>query len=306
VPVQSQPPACPFCGAARHQAGLLPPDRLAPDSAPVALIRCTGCGTFESLSEEPAADVVADTYLPHARPAGLQGRLTARSQDRKVARCLPWAGEGGLVDLGCGIGGFLAAWKRARPADRPLGLETDPGAVQLARSRGLDVEQIDLEAELPETARKRSLYTLWHVLEHLSDPAAVLRAVREAMLRDGHIILAVPNAAALERSVFRTRTIAWDPPRHRWHFTPQGLTELARLSGLTIRDRFSLLSDDIYDAVASQQWALWPRFWVEERALRRLPVTGLALLGGIPAGLALAAVAPWGRRASLGVVLGKE
>jgi SAM-dependent methyltransferase len=231
--------------------------------------------------------------------------LAGRSQDRKVSLILPWAGSGGIVDLGCGAGGFLAAWRRARPGEPALGLEGDAAAADLARSRGLDIVESDLAGALPPAAGGGSLYTLWHVLEHLDDPAGVLTAIREIMDPDGHIVLAVPNAAGLERSFFRSRTIAWDPPRHRWHFTPEGLTALSRLTGLEVRDRFNLLSDDIYDAVTSLQWALYPRFWVEKRPLRTPATTVLALLGGVPLGLGLALVAPWRGRASLGVVLGR-
>ncbi len=299
--------ACPFCGSIRRRGGTLPPDRLAPDSEPVPLIRCAGCGTLESVSGDgPPFEPPTGSYLPHARPGGLKGWLTARSQDRKVSLVLPWVGEGGVVDLGCGAGGFLAAWHRARPGDPAIGLEADPEAAAAARSRGLVIEQIDLSGTLPPAARGRPLYTLWHVIEHLDDPVAVLGTIRDVMAPEGRIVLVVPNAVGLERSLFGARTIAWDPPRHRWHFTPEGLTALVQATGLQVRDRFNLLSDDIYDAVASLQWVLHPRFWVMGRTPRGLFATALALAGGIPAGLVLAALTPWRGRASLGLVLGRD
>ena len=301
----SSPQPCPFCGSVRKRAGALPPDRLIRDGAPVDLLACTGCGTCESIPGPPSAKPPEQHYLPHTVPTGMKGWLTDRSQDRKVSLLVPWAGQKGIVDLGCGAGGFLAAWRRARPRDSALGLENDADAAALCRSRGLDVLEYDLGGTLPAEAGGRSLYSLWHVLEHLDDPAGLLDSIGQIMDSDGHIVVAVPNAAGLERTVFRSRTIAWDPPRHRWHFTPEGVTALSRLAGLEVRDRFNLLSDDIYDAVTSLQWALYPRFWVDRHPLRSPATTALALLGGIPLGLGLALVAPWRGRASLGVVLGR-
>ncbi len=298
---------CPFCGGDRVANRMLPPDRLAPDSLSVQLVACTSCGTFESVpavslssGKEPEAN-----YLPHQTPGGPRGWLVTRSQERKVALIRPWVGAGKLVDIGCGSGGFMDVWRRMYPGDRVVGIESSPHAVEEARNRGLEVLETDLGAALPEEARGGALYTLWHVMEHLEDPVSVLRNIRETMAGEGKIVLVVPNAAAAERYLFGAHTVAWDPPRHRWHFTPEGLTGLLGVTGLRALERFNLVSDDLYDAVASLQWILYPRVWVDPASVKGRLATGLALAGGAPVGLLLAGLSPWRQRASLGMVLAR-
>jgi SAM-dependent methyltransferase len=290
----------------RVSEGTLPPDRLAPNGRGVLLVACTDCGTLESVVPARAPDSVEpDGYLPHDVPQGIRGWFSARSQDRKAALITPWYTSGPVVDVGCGSGGFLVAWRRGRPHDRLLGLEPSPGAASAARERGLTILDSSVEEMVPEETRGAGLFTLWHVLEHLADPVGTLRGLREMLAPDGRIVIAVPNASAVERSLFGYRTIAWDPPRHRWHFTPEGLTAMIVAAELRVLDRFNLVSDDLYDSVGSLRWTLYPRAWVESGTLKERLATSVAVLGGVPLGLGLATLTPWRQRASLGLVLAK-
>ena len=300
---------CPFCGAARVAGGPLYPDRFAPRGRSLDLVRCTGCGTLETVlppavetTALPEEEVGGGGYLPHEIPAGARGWLAARGQDRKASIASPWYVGGTVVDVGCGSGGFLEAWRRGRPHDPILGIEPS-SAADLARRRGMEVYEQPLESPLPEGARSAGLFTLWHVLEHLEDPLGAIVRLREALGPDGRIVLAVPNASALERAVFGQRTIAWDPPRHRWHFTPEGLTAITGTTGLRVLDRFNLVTDDVYDAVGSIRWTVYPGAWADPGSRRERLATGLAVAGGVPLGLGLATLTPWRSRASLGLVL---
>lgn len=287
---------------------MLPSDRLAPNGPGVRLVACTGCGTLESVPPEGLSSVAGDSthYLPHETPGGLRGWLAARSQERKASVVMPWAGGDGVVDLGCGSGGFLDAWRRSFPGEEAIGIESSERAIGEARARGIEIVQSSLDDPIPEAVRGRTLYTMWHVIEHLEDPVTTLINVRDGMDPAGRIVLVVPNAAGLERSLFGAKTVAWDPPRHIWHFTPEGLTALAARTGLRVLHRFNLISDDVYDAVASLQWVLYPRAWVDSGSFRGMVAAGLAVAGGVPTGLALAALTPWRQRASLGVVTARD
>lgn len=299
---------CPCCGSEFLPVGTLPADRLAPDTSLTLLERCEGCGTLSSVPDEPprqGLQTVPDAYLPHRGSTGILGRLAGRSQAAKATlagRLLP---PGLIVDIGCGSGGFLEACRHAAPERRLLGIEPAAGAAALARDRGLEVITAGIEEDLPERARGAAAFTLWHVLEHLEEPRIALQTLRDGLAPGGRILLAVPNASAAERSLFGRRTVSWDPPRHRWHFTPEGLERLAASAGLRTVGRFSLLSDDLYDAVASVRWMLAPRAWVAPRSPRGIAASLAALAAGLPAGLLLASLNRADRRASLGRVLAR-
>lgn len=65
---------------------------------------------------------------------------------------------------------------------------------------------------------KYDLIILWHVLEHLSDPPAVLNGLGDRLADDGHILIQVPD---IERNPFDLAVID-----HYSHFTGQRLNQL--------------------------------------------------------------------------------
>ena len=323
---------CPCCGGRRAPWGPLPPDRLAPGALPVSLVRCLVCGTLETVlpgeeagrdagvgaggraaepSESPVGEQAPESpetgpgaYLPHAEPGGLTGWLAERSRMRKTELAARWSVSTAsrLVDVGCGSGGFLAACRRRWPHRELLGTEPDAGAAAAASRRGFRVLSASLEDPMPEPVRDAGVYTLWHVLEHLRDPGGALLHLRGGLAPEGRILLALPNARAWERRLWGRHTLSWDPPRHRWHLTPQGLEGLVRSAGLEVAGRFSLISDDVYDAAGSLRWLLYSRAWTDARSVRGRAAMA-AGLAAAPMGLLLGLAAPRDARASLGYVL---
>jgi 2-polyprenyl-3-methyl-5-hydroxy-6-metoxy-1,4-benzoquinol methylase len=73
---------------------------------------------------------------------------------------------------------------------------------------------------------------LWHVLEHLDDPAAALARVASWLAPGGVLLLGVPNLASAQARVGGARWFALDVPRHRTHFTVEGAHALLRAAGL--------------------------------------------------------------------------
>ena len=110
---------------------------------------------------------------------------------------------GGVLDIGCGRGEFLAAAKAAGLAAR--GVDQNPESIALCRSKGLDVEQGDMFAYL-ESLPDGSLGGAYcaQVVEHLP-PAAVPHLVNllAQKLRLGALIaIETPNPECL--AIFAT------------------------------------------------------------------------------------------------------
>jgi O-antigen chain-terminating methyltransferase len=131
------------------------------------------------------------------------------------------AGPGGVVDLGCGRGEWLALLRAAGVTAR--GVDANPAFVAAGRARGLDMELGDalgyLEALPPNSI---DVVTAFHVIEHLAteDLLALLEAARGALRPGGCLLLETPNPMNLVMAACDF----YNDPTHRSPLPP-ALTE---------------------------------------------------------------------------------
>jgi SAM-dependent methyltransferase len=208
--------------------------RLANDGS-YRLLRCSACGSgaLGPSPEVPVGDQLYEggAYAPTRgalrRPLGRLRRLTDRDRMRLMGGVRP--GER-VLELGAGRGSLLAQIERA--GAQAYGIEPSPSAAAAARERGAGVEVRSIEeAEFPPGSR--DLVILWHVLEHLERPAAALQRVRPWLSAGGRLVVAIPNLDSLQARIGGDRWFHQDVPRHRTHFTREGLTRLLRRSDYT-------------------------------------------------------------------------
>jgi len=139
-------------------------------------------------------------------------------------------GGGRLLDVGCGNGGFLMLAKQV--GWQVEGLDFDAGAVQAARSRGLDVHHGGIEV-LEEHSARYDVITLCHVIEHVYDPIAILRRLHALLKPGGVLWLDTPNLSSLGASRFGPHWRALEPPRHLVLFTPSSLMDSLVTAGFS-------------------------------------------------------------------------
>lgn len=259
--------ACPVCGSADEDEFLRAPGD---DGHEYRLAKCRRCDLVFT-NPRPTEDTVGllytedyPQYQPPARVRG--GKLRELRQkwfgprERTLADRIPVTPGGQLLDCGCGAGAF-AADMRVRGWDA-FGMDFSPHAVAAARSHyGLRA----IEGTLPHPAvpaNSLDAVTLRMVLEHVHDPARLLRAAFDVLKPGGWLCVAVPNLAAWGFGAFGP---AWFPLRLPWHllhFTPDTLRRVVTDCGFAI------------DTVATKghtRWAgysvdrartLRPRWWV--------------------------------------------
>src|SRR3954454_22183190 len=126
---------------------------------------------------------------------------------------------GKVLDIGCGRG--LLLQKLRERGWEPQGTELSEEAASYARDRlGLPVSTNTLQdGDFPDG--EFDLVILWHVLEHVHAPRAMLQEVSRILKPGGVLLVAVPNFGSWEA---RWRGPGWfhlDVPRHLTHFTPQ-------------------------------------------------------------------------------------
>lgn len=173
------------------------------------VLKCTVCGIGIT---DPAPDQLQSHYAEYY---GARHGIAANFCDRRrIALVTEMAGPGRgrrLLDIGCGEGTFLqAARNRGWEA---IGTELNSAS---ARRRGLEVFN-----SLDECADRGpfACVTLWHSLEHMPDPWAVIARIRRLVEDDGLILIAVPDFEGLQSKAFGSSWLHLDLPRHLYHFT---------------------------------------------------------------------------------------
>lgn len=206
---------------------------------PVAMERCVACGTAITVSaphtgpKASAAPEVPDLHETgaYAPTLPIGARLVApiqRAYDAQRLRLVRSVVAPGatLVDAGAGRGRFVA---HARDAGyHATGIEPSARGVDHARDRyGVRLMRAGIE-DAPVASGSVDVVTLWHVLEHVEDPAATLRVLRSWLRPGGVLLIGVPNLSSWQARLGGDRWWHLDLPRHHTHFTTRGLRALLR------------------------------------------------------------------------------
>ncbi|MDH5831322.1 class I SAM-dependent methyltransferase [Luteimonas sp. M1R5S18] len=136
-----------------------------------------------------------------------------------------------VLDAGCGEGRFLEQIAEI-PGVAAQGFDQNFDVVEAARARGLDVYHGDLS-----TVGLHDLcidvITLFHVVEHVSDPIDVLERARDCLNQRGIIMFSVPLSPMSYEH-------AWPdpfnmPPHHLTRWSLRSLTVLGDRLGMGLR-----------------------------------------------------------------------
>ncbi|MDP5279430.1 bifunctional 2-polyprenyl-6-hydroxyphenol methylase/3-demethylubiquinol 3-O-methyltransferase UbiG [Sphingomonas sp. DG1-23] len=224
--------------------------------------------TIDRGEAEHFGKLAADWWNPKGSSAMLHRLNPARLAYVRDVVDAHWEGDGmsfaplagkTALDVGCGAG--LLAEPLARMGAKVTGLDAAPENVGAARAHaaamGLDMDYVAGGIEdLP--GRRFDLVTSMEVIEHVSNPAAFVAGLADALAPGGLMILSTPNRTALSRLAMITLgegTGAIPRGTHDWSqfLTPDELTALLEGVGLKVSDlrglgfspaRGFVLSDD--------------------------------------------------------------
>jgi SAM-dependent methyltransferase len=234
---------CPLCGATEARTICRGTDRLfGTTDREFLVVECSQCRLMR-LFPEPSNGELASYYPkdywydPQSgtadRWAERWRRLALRDHLRFAKASLASAPpEGVVLDVGCGGGLFL---RELAPAGRKaVGLDSSlQGASVAWSSNGVPVVCASLkDAPLPQASC--ALITMYHVLEHLRDPAGYLEAAHQLLLPGGRLIVQVPNAACWQFLLLGENWNGLDIPRHLIDFRGRELEGLLQRTGFQI------------------------------------------------------------------------
>lgn len=197
------------------------------------------------------------------RLEGIYRRIALRDHISFIRRA---AGRGAvhLLDVGCGSGTLIGILKEY--GFRVRGVDYSAEAAQVAREEnGVDVAVGSIhDASFPPGSF--DLVTLFHVLEHVTNPREVLAEVFRIVKPSGAVVLQVPNIDSWQFKMFGAKWYGLDIPRHVIDYSKAAMMQLLEASGFKVyRVRDFNLRDNAPALVSS----LFPSLDPISRAVRQ-------------------------------------
>ncbi|HEY2329869.1 MAG TPA: class I SAM-dependent methyltransferase [Verrucomicrobiae bacterium] len=135
-----------------------------------------------------------------------------------------------VLDIGCGRGLLLRAFQQ-NGCD-VLGTEFSDDACRFAREKLNIPVRVGLLHDLNFPDQSFDVVTMWHVLEHVSDPRPTLAEVSRILRPGGVFMVGVPNFGSLEARLTKAGWFHLDMPRHLSHHTRGSLERSLKNAGL--------------------------------------------------------------------------
>lgn len=189
------------------------------DNPDIDVLECAECGlVYLSYRESSITEhrMIRDLskWAAHTLP---EDQIRAKRIDAKGKS---------ILDFGCGNGNFLANVD----ADVKRGVEIDEEARQYCLNRGLtvfdDIEQL----------RKLDIITMFHVIEHIPDPIALLKKLGNHLNKNGRIIIETPNANDVLLTFYNCKEFAeftyWS--KHPFLYNGNTIVRLAERAGFKV------------------------------------------------------------------------
>jgi len=202
--------------------------RAAPD---LQIHVCTACGlvALSSMAHIPVG-FYEDSGMHGATPTPMDVWLKDTDWDdqRRFDSLKSFLPNKKVLDFGCGAGGFLN--KAQQLAGSVDGIELEQRVQQHWHG------QITIHSSMESSGGEYDLITAFHVVEHLSDPIAILKTLAAKLSKNGRMVVEVPSSedallTLYDSSAFQHFTY-WS--QHLFLFNAETLRHLAKEAGLRI------------------------------------------------------------------------
>lgn len=226
---------CLLCGS--HEAHLI--ERRDRHDDPLDVVICDGCGVVHN-DPIPTAEELSTFYAQQYRAVY---KRTKEPKLKHAARYFPavakhirhhwkyYQGADRILDVGCGSGEFLYLMREV--GKEVMGLEPTHDYANYVRHKlGLRVVTGEIDTFIPES--RFDHIRLCHVVEHLRDPIANLRAVSGWLSDEGSMYVEVPDFERYCRVKTPGRMFHYG---HIYNFDHDTFEFMIRSAGLEIVER---------------------------------------------------------------------
>ena len=284
---------CPISGSADFTPWIQVPNRFDPSGKEQwSLLRSTASGLI-MLNPRPDSSEIAlhyprGLYDPHlhqhnSTTFSSKAYLAARSLLLRYKARIILRGTSKplrqvrVLEIGCSTGELLNYFHRHKgiPLQNLAGVESDAEAASHAQQ----VYSLKVSCSLPnDGGGKFDRIIVWHTLEHIHAIHETLGNAAQQLAAGGMLIIALPNPESYDAKQYQENWIAWDAPRHLYHFVPETLEKLLERHNLKVVHRQPYPPDAIYNTLHSEKLLC-----KSEGKGFHIPQLGTALLKGIAA-----------------------
>lgn len=185
---------------------------------------------------------------------------------------LRYVQNGQLLDVGCGVGAFIAYMKSAGWS--VTGVDLDPKVIETCRAQGLEARRGRLE-DLKFPDNHFDAVTLKHVIEHVYHPRETLQEIHRILKLGGKVVLQTPNLQSLGHRYFKEYWLGLDPPRHLFLFNIRTLGSLVESVGFKVSSassnsrisRFNFLVASTLKKNGQSAYFTNPTFWARIKSM---------------------------------------
>ena len=215
-------------------------------------MQCHNCGLlyrypmptpedYKKLNDNIAYSWYDEFNLAHFDLASFKKTNQHFQIQRRIEYVQRYKSTGNLLDIGCGLGFFV--WEAKKCGFSTIGIDTSQKAVKWAQ----DTLNVNTKTGRLESMRfpnqQFDIITMWHVLEHLPEPAKTLRFIYRLLKSNGYLFVELPNIAGLDIRIknilsrCHLKKPAWGHftmPEHLYEFSPSTFRRLVALAELQI------------------------------------------------------------------------
>jgi len=227
-------PPCPLCGYRSRQAFDADDRNREITRERFLYALCDGCGTVfltdvpEDLSRyyegeyyrfRPDGDPIWEDEQPRVAAAAYRAALV---RQHTLGRR--------LVEIGSGNGAFAVTATEA--GFNVTAIEMNERCCHYLERRGITAICSDRPVDVLTSLHQVDAIAMWHVLEHLRDPAEMLQLVSQKLNPGGVFAITVPNPRSLQFRLLGKRWVHLDAPRHLCLIPPAALVKKGEETGL--------------------------------------------------------------------------
>jgi SAM-dependent methyltransferase len=203
------------------------------ESVSTLLVRCGDCGVVfcDSMPTEELHSEYEDSYYAGDIVLEEHIRFLYFLRFNKLRAMMK--PDDRILDFGCGKGYFLDCL-RQRNFSHLTGVDLNQHALESLRQRKYTV------GDTIEKVADRGPFdciTLFHVLEHIDQPALFLRSLKPYLRPGGRVVIEVPNIRSYGFSRFSGNWF-YLQREHLYYFNPESLHGLARSSGFQVESNY--------------------------------------------------------------------